>query len=390
MENPLVSIVIPTKNRYLTLIPVIQSIINSLSGNNYEIVVHDNSDDNTVFSDYLQNNPSERINYFYTNTKLSVPENFNLAFHKTKGQYVVSIGDDDLVSPFLIEIVEYIKSKNIDAVIYDKANFFWPGLKFAKEYAFNYPASLQHPKNCSFELKKFNTQIELDSVLEKGGSFLFDLPAVYHGIVSRNVLDKIVAKYGNYFPGSSPDMASSIAITTVIDDYYKINIPASITGASKTSAAGMGVNNQHVARLNEVAWLPENILEIWDEKLPKIWTGQTIYAQSIYEVLSKANIDKNVNYQELYNELLVYNYSIKDELLEFYANQKQIEYSSKTLIPRFKLFLKRTLWKMPAFVLNLVIYFRGDFTIKVNYNNVNSPLECMNKIKGIQQQLFNK
>ena len=44
---PLLSIVIPTKNRYETLIPTLDALLDNIVGSAYEIIVQDNIDNPT-------------------------------------------------------------------------------------------------------------------------------------------------------------------------------------------------------------------------------------------------------------------------------------------------------------------------------------------------------
>ena len=60
----LLSIIIPTKNRYSTLLPVLDSIIDNLSNEyEYEVIIQDNSDDNKPCIDYLSNKNASKLKY---------------------------------------------------------------------------------------------------------------------------------------------------------------------------------------------------------------------------------------------------------------------------------------------------------------------------------------
>ena len=97
----LLSIAIPTRNRYQTMIPVLKSLI-SIPSDKFEIVVHDNSDDNSEISDFLKNINDSRIKYFVSKNKMSQSENFNQVVYNCIGDYICLIGDDDFVLPTII------------------------------------------------------------------------------------------------------------------------------------------------------------------------------------------------------------------------------------------------------------------------------------------------
>ena len=60
----LLSVVIPTKNRYSNLIPLISALVER-SSSELEIVIEDNSEDNEIFLKFYENMNSKNIKYFY-------------------------------------------------------------------------------------------------------------------------------------------------------------------------------------------------------------------------------------------------------------------------------------------------------------------------------------
>ena len=377
--NPLLSVVIPTKDRYSTLFSVLNALLKYIDGSDYEIVVQDNSSDNIIAQDYMQNINNSRIKYYYSSLHLSVSDNSNLAISNSSGEYVIFIGDDDLVSPYILRIVEMMKRENLDCLTYNRGNYFWSDLSFAKEYAFNYPSSLQYPKHLSITPKILNSDIELQKVLNKGGIFIDNLPCLYHGIVKKAIMGNIKEKFGSYVPGSSPDMAIACALSLVLKEYYYINYPVSITGASKKSAAGLGVKDAHIARIEDVKWLSKNISENWDPKIPKIWTGFTIYAQTIYEVLSIFGNGGEINYKELYSKMYVYNPVTHDLIIPIILRQCENKIECILLFAGLylKLLIKKIIWRCPSFVLNILIFLRGDFKVKNQIRRINNVDACM-------------
>ena len=63
---PLLSIVIPTKNRYEYLFPVLDASIQYIAGSDYEIVVQDNTHDNSPAIEYFLRQTDPRIKYFHS------------------------------------------------------------------------------------------------------------------------------------------------------------------------------------------------------------------------------------------------------------------------------------------------------------------------------------
>lgn len=390
--KPLLSIIIPTKNRYNSLIPVIDALLKYIKEPDYEIIIQDNSDSNEIIKQKLHQINDSRIRYFYSSQNLSVSENSDLAVKNSCSEYLTMIGDDDLVSPYIVQIVRLMVEQGIESLVYQKGNYYWNDLKFVKQYAFNYPGSLQFSKNLSLVVKKLSTNAELSRVLENGGCYMFNLPCLYHGIVKRSVMEQVRNKFGKYIPGSSPDMAVAIAISTILNEYCIINYPVSITGASVNSAAGLGVINKHISKIEDVKWLPKNILNNWDLNIPRYWTGPTIYAQTIFEVLTQSKRNFQINYRYLYYTMLIYNNQIsgiiKQNFFRLYGH-KLVNYFF--LLKSYLIFsLKKAVWSSPAFVLNALIFFRGDFIKKRLIRNVKNVDECMSHLATETNIFYNE
>ena len=67
--SPLLSIVIPTKNRYECLIPVISAILSHVESSDFELIVHDNSTSNDSVVDFFREHKDFRLKYFYVSRK---------------------------------------------------------------------------------------------------------------------------------------------------------------------------------------------------------------------------------------------------------------------------------------------------------------------------------
>jgi glycosyltransferase involved in cell wall biosynthesis len=377
----LLSIIIPTKDRYYTLIPVVKALLNHIIGDNFEIIVHDNSLDNKEGIREFSKINDDRVRYFHYKEKLTVSENSHLAIGCAKGEYLLFIGDDDLVSPYVLKIVQLIKDKSIDCLIYNKGNYYWPNTVFQKEYAFNHPSHLQFTRNYDLVFTTLKTQEVFKATLRKGGTFLFDMPALYHGIVNKKTMDQVLKKFGSYVPGSSPDMAIAAALSSILEEHHYVNYPVSITGASKKSAAGMGIKNEHIAKIEDVPWLPIGLAQRWDEKIPKIWTGLTIYAQTISEVLKVANSELKLNYKQLYIEMYFYNPSVKKIVKPYILNIQQEEGILMQFKAVFKQKIRAVIWASPSIVLNTFIFMRGDFKRKKQFKDVLNVDTCMRILK---------
>ena len=302
----LLSIIIPTKNRYECLIPVVSALLKHIKSEDIELVIQDNSDDNQEGLLFFENLGDQRVKYFYHQESLSIQENTIFAIDNTRGKYLIFVGDDDLVSPYIFDIVTFIDKKNIECLVFNAAYYWWNTVDFEKENHFHRKNALWLPIHQSLEFVERNTQDELEIMLQSGAGIFLRLPKFYHGIVRRDILDQIKVKTGTYLPGSSPDIAFSTALLLVLDKYYFVNFPLSVFGASKNSGGGMTARKQHYGKIEDQKFLPKNIVENWNPLIPRIWSEKTIYAQTVTEVLKIFKSNLQFNYITFYGTMLAY------------------------------------------------------------------------------------
>ena len=309
MNNILLSICIPTKDRYRTLMPVLSGLLYEFRDFNIELVVQDNTDDNAEILEFITKCDSKKIKYFHDSTSLSQSENCNQSVKNATGEFLILIGDDDYVLPTIIEAIEWMKTNNVECLNYNIASYLWSDISFKYQTAASKGGTLLLNRPISKEFISLIPKIELAKVLKSGGTDYAELPRLYHGVVKRSVLDKIYVKCNTYFPGLSPDMANSSALAIYTEVFYKYNFPLSVSGKSASSAAGKGVNHTHVGNLDEMTFLDKKLLAKWNLKIPYFWSGDTIYAQSILHSLEACDYGGDINYNRLYAHLLIFEWS---------------------------------------------------------------------------------
>lgn len=351
---PLLSIVVPTKNRYIYLENFVRSFV-AFESTEIELIIQDNSDtQSSEFVSFLREIEDVRIKYFYRNGWLSVVENCDLGIDVASGEYVCMLGDDDgMLFKVSLDVIRYCIKNKYDAIIVNKAEYYWPDTSHAvwKDLL----AGNVFYKKYSFQTKRISIDNELFNVLREGAaSSLRSLPRVYHGFVKKNCLNKLKAVSGSFFPGPSPDMANAIGLARVIENLVEVDAPALISGHSKKSTGGMGGEKKHHGRIEDQSHLPKETSRLWCDKIPKFWSGATIYAESAKEALVRTNTPSyfKLNYSYLWAFCLVF----------------ETKYFKKIV----SVILKNPL-KIPlviAYVFSLT-FFRGSNYIK-NYFKFNS------------------
>ncbi|WP_185145804.1 glycosyltransferase [Chryseobacterium sp. SNU WT5] len=319
MTEKLLSIVVPTKNRYFYL-KYLVTYFNQIKDLGIELIIQDNSDeleDQPDFKNFLENLDDPRIIYSFIEEGLSVIDNSDEALLKASGEYVTFIGDDDIFSHHLISFLKEAKAKNISAILPEKSSYSWPDIT-SRFYGNKLSGKFTQTK-ISGEKKIISTSEELDKVLELGGTEILELPRVYHGIVKRSILQQIYEDTGSYFPGPSPDMANAVAICNYLDKLLVIDIPLVISGHSKKSGGGLGVSGKHLGEISDFKHLPKETAGNWTKEVPMYWSGYTIYAESAIQALKRLNLaDKllKLNYNFLYATCLVFDTHYKERIIK--------------------------------------------------------------------------
>lgn len=365
-------IVIPTKDRYDTLVPSVNAILNSLISSEYRLIIYDNSFEDGPVDQMNSIINDSRVLYVRDNENIDAVENFNRAIGYADSKFTILIGDDDLILPNIFEVITKMEMDNLDCLIQHRPTYYWPNVKFDFESDYFSPASLQISNQIARAVEPLDSKIELTKVLNSGAIYLYDLPALYHGLLRTSVLDKIQKKYTTYVNGPSPDISLAFMIAITIKTYGRYCVPFSLAGASFNSAAGLGRRSEHSATLDQVpSWLPGEMMNDWDPKLPRLWNGFTVYAQSIYLCAKKANINVNLNYNQLYLKILSENFR---DIKFFRRSESRVTLKKVTIIIGFISFLLRSfVVKLPKKILNILIRKRPAFKFLAFYKNVNSP-----------------
>jgi len=374
-------IIIPTKNRYSTLVPAVCAILSKLESRDYRILIYDNTPEHAKPSTpQLPQDP--RVSYHHDPQDIDAVENFNRAIDLVQSEFAILIGDDDLMLPSVFEAIAQMERLNLDCLIQQRPTYYWPGVKFSREIEYFSPASLLIARNISNTVVELDSLEELNTVLNRGAIYLFNLPALYHGLLRTRILKQVREKYGSYVFGPSPDISLAMLIAHSIQRYGLYGTPFSIAGASFNSAAGMGRRDEHSATLDHApAWLPKEMLKKWDPALPKIWNGFTVYAQSLYLVGQRINVPVHINYEALYKKMLSDNFL---DIQFMKGENAPIQPPRlRTIAAGFMIYALRTIvMYMPKVLLNILVRRRPAFRFQAFYSDIQSPEACITKAES--------
>jgi glycosyltransferase involved in cell wall biosynthesis len=241
--KPLISLIIPTRERAETLFFALQTALDQVS-NSYEVIVSDNfSQDNT--EQVVRNFNDPRLRYFNTGKRLSMSDNWEFALEKTRGEYIVYIGDDDAVMPGGINRLEtLILERPSDAYMWGPSIYVWPIDDRKATIAYLQPVQPIH---------EMNLQKMASSVIAHGGWRYYRIPGTYHAAVSMKILDRIRKKTGRVFHTTQPDVFTSMAIPvfakTCVNTGHAITLlgwSAKSNGAASIAKDGVAVQSKFI------------------------------------------------------------------------------------------------------------------------------------------------
>lgn len=373
--KPLLSIVIPTKNRQKYAFLTIKNIL-SIDHGSLELIVHDNSDSNILEKKLLECINDKRLVYHYDNRPLSTIHNFDYAMKFVNGKYVCYIGDDDGINPEIMKIIEWANKNNFNAIIPSTpVTYAWPSVKNSGELTI-YPFT-----------KKYN-QIDvvknLNMFLNSGAVYYlnYGVPKVYHGIVKRECFDQVYNKLGYYFGGLSPDIFASIAISSFYPKkVVSIDYPITIAGTSYESDKTHRTDEAKNEKLSNAPHFNNRGPYKWSNSVPSIYSGSSIWAESgihALEDLSRFDLIYKINKYKMVAEISVDSPKNEKLMLDTFLNPNkymsiQLIYHLQKNKMRFEKILKKIINRL------FNIFSRKKIIVFNDIDSIDMALREMNK-----------
>jgi glycosyltransferase involved in cell wall biosynthesis len=225
-----ISIVIPTCDRFTTLKYTLDSVL-EIDDENLEVVVSDNcSTDGT--KQYLSSIADRRLKTIHLSSRVGMPENFSSAIQGATGDYILVIGDDDLVIQNNLSCLrKFIEIKNPDIIYSTRGVLYWSGLGENSGQVI-----LHTGKNFT----KINSQHLLTTCYQGWLPWTY-LPSIYNSIFSRRFLDRYIEHLSGrmfYENTISVDVQSALVFSYLSDDCYFFDSQVSVSGISANSNGG--------------------------------------------------------------------------------------------------------------------------------------------------------
>lgn len=316
MDKPLVSVIIPTRNRQIYAEKTVKQILELKQ--NIEIIVHDNSDDDSLFSTLKQYVDNGQVKYAYEKKVLPFSENYNRAAEMATGLYLCAIGDDDGILPNISKCAEWMMSNEIDIV------------KPAKDQVYFYPGNINRKKNACVGFGIYsggyfysNPETSVIALLDDGGCNYLEknLAGSYHGLVNMKSMQKVKELTGKYYAGLTPDMYSVICLSLLPNiKFAVVDYPITLPGVCPASGSAASDSNKHVGRLEDAPHLKALPQYNWSEYVPRYYSVETIWAETMIYAIQKMGrmelVDKYYNKNKLAAYIYMNNRLNRNDILK--------------------------------------------------------------------------
>lgn len=290
------SIIVPTRNRQKYAEKCVRTLL-KFDANDYEVIVHDNSDNDTLLDMLKDVIDNKKLRYAYDPSVLSFCANFEKSIEMSTGDYLIMIGDDDCVLPEIIGLVDEIRKKSIDAVLFPTCiSYVWPN-------AIKDNGGRLTIRKKPVSIKKLLSKNAIVNMIDSGNYDYqdFNFPKIYHGIVKREKLDLVKAQTGHYFGGLTPDIYSAVALSYYIDEMLYVNYPFTIPGMCAKSGSADSVTGRHTGELNDAPHFRGQDGYKWDNEVPYLYTVDTIWAETAFKAIKESGGDVKLNKDQYFN-----------------------------------------------------------------------------------------
>lgn len=316
------SIIIPCRNADETLYYTLKTCLNQSYTGDYEIVVSDNSESNgveeTLIYQICQRFQDERIKYYRTPGNYSLMKNFEYAYLKSRGEFLLSMGADDGILPWALEELDKVLQREPEEPIFlwDEASYDWPS---SPRCGGNSVLRSDNPYTAeNIEIIHYLTQSVFEESFQQYGRMYF-LPQIHHNCgIRREYMGILYEKTGVLWGGFNQDISMAVTVGNIEKKLCFMKEVLTITGISSAST---GVKCIMGTRKLEQDWL----LESMNNTRSQGWRAQGymericppmggcysgLYACSLYAYAIGAVSDESVEkfdwkamYKRMYREL---------------------------------------------------------------------------------------
>jgi len=378
MTTPLLSLVIPTKDRQKYVEQIAEAFV-ELKDARIKLVIHDNSE----FALQSKCLNTSGVKYIHCDDRLSMHENFAKAISYVDTPYLCVSGDDDFFCHYISQIVDYLGKNDISAIVSNEITRYWWSDVNHRLFKRFLPGQVRVPwHRGKLVVSESSSEMALANCLQSGGTEISMLPKLYHGIVKTSIIRMLEKKYGSAFPGPTPDMASASLIALHVPSFHRSSLPFFVSGTAGGSAGGKGVEKRHKWKLENTPWFDKKYIDRWHINTPRVASGPTLWAEGVLQSYDTFGRKPLLNWSALYARVLAEGSISFRELSTFISkNEDLMRCNTIYLAIIVWYFLGYQIKRSVSFLENLTYLLLG-FSWRGNiYGRCDSPVEVVKLIR---------
>lgn len=266
------SLIIPCRNAGETLYYTLKTCLNQSFQGDYEVIVSDNTDmaveGETPTYKICQRLQDKRIKYYRTPRNLSLMKNFEYAYLKSEGEFLISMGADDGILPWALEELNLIieNDPNRPIWLWHEAFYKWSDvderlMPSAGNAILVCGAGYKKGSPGSYFYSPKKVFMASFSEFEK----MYFLPQLYHNSgIHRSYLATLYEKTGVLWAGYSQDICMAVTIANVEEELGFIENVFTITGISNVSiGANCRVGNNDLEQVSMIEKMKKTFVQGW-------------------------------------------------------------------------------------------------------------------------------
>ena len=385
MYQEKLSIIIPTKNRQIYACKCVETLLKKLP-DGYEIIVQDNSDDDSLQGMLGALVDGVKLKYAYESKCLSFCDNFERGLLMSTGDYATMIGDDDCVLPEIIELTDKIRKKGVESVIFPTCHsYYWPNALQNGEGKL--VIRDQNPY-----VKTLYTKDAINKMVSSGDYDYqkYNFPKIYHGIVKRECLDKIKEKTGHFFGGLTPDIYSAVALSFYIDKILYVNTPFTLPGVCAKSGSADSLTGRHTGELKDAPHFRGHVDYKWEESIPYVYSVNTIWAETAFKAIKENGGSIKLGLDDYFNFLsciLTVCPDFEERLVAFYVDMTKEDSEKVAKRMRSAAQKRRNYYKRNKYINFGLQLLRGRHTY-LGVNDIEAAIELILGGKNTLKKTF--
>lgn len=233
------SVVIPVRNSVSTLQHTLRTCQNQRYQGDFEIVISDNSTEgNREVYEFCRTIEDRRVRYCRTPRELPLTKSFEYAFLQARGEYIFSMGADDAMLPWTLEVWDKVirKYPEEEIFLWDRGFYAWPGFNGGQQHQFIIPGRYRKNNiNCGEQ----EPRQYLDLALEEPRN-MYLLPMLYiNSGFRRGFMRRLLAETGRMWDGGSQDLYMGVMVAALKRKIIKIDYLLTIAGMSSASVGAL-------------------------------------------------------------------------------------------------------------------------------------------------------